>query len=84
MVQYVNTNIYYGYYLIKVIHGTICKYRPLLLHNKSNLRYNMLHLLNKKASVSSYTLVGHVMSSQNECGLSKYIMVHEFLCSITD
>jgi hypothetical protein len=36
-------------------------------------RYNMLHLLNKKASVSSAILVGHV----NESGLSKYMMVHE-------
>jgi hypothetical protein len=37
----------------------------------------MLHLLNKKASVSSEILVGHVASSQNESGLSKYLMVHE-------
>ena len=37
----------------------------------------MLHLLNKKASVSSDILVGHVTSSQNESGLSKYMMVHE-------
>jgi hypothetical protein len=36
-----------------------------------------LHLLNKKASISSDILVGHVMSSQNESGLSKYMMVHE-------
>jgi hypothetical protein len=36
-----------------------------------------LHLLNKKASVSSDILVGHVTSSQNESGLSKYLMVHE-------
>jgi hypothetical protein len=38
---------------------------------------NKLHLLNKKASVSSDILVGHVTSSQNESGLSKYLMVHE-------
>ena len=37
----------------------------------------MLHLLNKKASVSSDILVGHVTSSQNEYGLSKYMMVLE-------
>jgi hypothetical protein len=39
--------------------------------------YNMLHLLNKKASVSSDILVGHVTGSQNESGLSKYLMVHK-------
>jgi hypothetical protein len=39
--------------------------------------YNKIHLLNKKASVSSDILVGHVTSSQNESGLSKYLMVHE-------
>jgi hypothetical protein len=38
---------------------------------------SMLHLLNKKASVSLDILVGHVTSSQNESGLSKYMMVHE-------
>ena len=36
-----------------------------------------LHLLNKKASVLSDILVGHVTSSQNESGLLKYLMVHE-------
>ena len=36
-----------------------------------------LHLLNKKVSVSSDILVGHVTSSQNESGLSKYLMVLE-------
>ena len=43
----------------------------------SNFTNNMLHLLNKEASVSSDILVGHVTSSQNESGLSKYMMVHE-------
>ena len=48
-------------------------------NNKLNttLVQGMLHLLNKKASVSSDILVGHVTSSQNESGLSKYLMVHE-------
>ena len=36
-----------------------------------------LYLLNKKASVSSDILVDHVTSSQNESGLSIYLMVHE-------
>jgi hypothetical protein len=44
----------------------------------------MLHILNKKASVSSDIVVGHVTRSQNESGLSKYLMVHEQLCSIRD
>jgi hypothetical protein len=43
----------------------------------SCIAYDLLHVLNKKASVSSDILVGHVTSSQNESGLSKYLMVHE-------
>ena len=39
MVQYVNLNHYY--YLIKITYGKICEYKPLLLHNKDNLRYNL-------------------------------------------
>jgi len=42
-----------------------------------NEPYIKLHLLNKKTSVSSDILVGHVTSSQSESGLSKYLMVHE-------
>ena len=41
------------------------------------LWWYLLHLLNKRASVSSEILVGHVTSSQNESDLSKYLMVHE-------
>jgi hypothetical protein len=37
----------------------------------------MLHLLNKKASVSWYMLVGHMTSSQNESDLSKYLMMRK-------
>ena len=42
----------------------------------------MLHIYNKKASVSSNIVVGHVTRPQNEHGLSKYLIVHEQLCSI--
>jgi len=38
---------------------------------------NKLHLLNKKVSVSSDILVGHVTTLQNKSGLSKYLMVHK-------
>ena len=44
---------------------------------KSFNQDTMLHLLNKKARVSSDILIGHVTSSQNETGLSKYLMVRE-------
>ena len=44
----------------------------------------MVHILNKKASVSADIVVGHVTRSQNESDLSKYLMVHEQLCSIRD
>ena len=46
------------------------------MKRRSN-QINKLHLLNKKASVTSDILVDHVTSSQNESGLSKYLMVHE-------
>ena len=45
------------------------------LFGNNYIKYK-LHLLNKKTSVSSDILVGHVTSSQNESGLSKYLMVH--------
>ena len=44
----------------------------------------MLYILNKKVSVSLDIVIGHVTRSQNESGLSKYLMVHEQLCSIRD
>jgi hypothetical protein len=45
--------------------------------NETGENQSTLQLLNKKASVSSDILVGHVTSSQNESVLSKYLIVHE-------
>ena len=53
------------------------KLKKKLKKDISNFTNNMLHLSNKEASVSSDILVGHMTSSQNESGLSKYMMVHE-------
>ena len=53
------------------------KLKKKLKKDISNFTNNMLHLSNKEASVSSDSLVGRMTSSQNESGLSKYMMVHE-------
>ena len=52
MVQYVNIDLHY--YIIEINYGTLCEYKPPLLHNKSNLRticeYKPLLLPNKSNS----------------------------------
>jgi hypothetical protein len=55
-----------------------------LLAKYLNLKVSYATYIEQKESVSSYIVVDHVTRSQNEYGLSKYLMVHEQLCSIRD